>query len=161
MIWRGSSRRSMSRRFDPPADKSGLKRVSPPNWNASGPIPIVSVRPWATIPMGLFPSAPRPQSARRSKIREGKPMRDSPERRDPVEQLLATGLRNRWWCIGPSAMFQDKPVALTRLGEKLVGWRDANGKLNLVANQCPHRGTALSLGRVINGNIACRYHGVQ
>src|SRR5512146_536886 len=58
-------------------------------------------------------------------------------------------------------MFQDKPVALTRLGERLVGWRDRDGALKLVADQCPHRGIALSLGRVIDGNIACRYHGVQ
>jgi phenylpropionate dioxygenase-like ring-hydroxylating dioxygenase large terminal subunit len=88
-------------------------------------------------------------------------MRDDSERRDPVDQLLTTGLRNRWWCIGPSAMFQDKPVALMRLGERLVGWRDSAGQLNLIADQCPHRGIALSLGRVIEGNIACRYHGVR
>lgn len=80
---------------------------------------------------------------------------------EAVERRLATGLRDRWWCIGPSAMFQNKPVALTRLGEKLVGWRDRSGKLNLVADQCPHRGMALSLGRVIDGDLACRYHGVR
>ena len=78
-----------------------------------------------------------------------------------VDRLLKTGLRNRWWCIGPSAMFQDKPVALTRLGEPLVGWRDRDGKLNLVEDRCPHRGLALSLGRLIEGKLACRYHGVQ
>jgi phenylpropionate dioxygenase-like ring-hydroxylating dioxygenase large terminal subunit len=80
---------------------------------------------------------------------------------EAVERRLATGLRDRWWCIGPSAMFQNKPVTLTRLGEKLVGWRDKSGKLNLVADQCPHRGMALSLGRVIDGDLACRYHGVR
>ena len=37
-----------------------------------------------------------------------------------VFKLLATGVRRRWWCIGPSAMFGNKPVGLTRLGEKLV-----------------------------------------
>ena len=82
-------------------------------------------------------------------------------RQEKVDHLLATGIRNRWWCIGPSAMVQDAPVALTRLGEKLVAWRDETGKVNLVADRCPHRGAALSVGKVIEGRLTCRYHGVQ
>lgn len=80
---------------------------------------------------------------------------------EKVERLLALGIRNRWWCIGPSAMVQDEPVALTRLGEKLVAWRDGTGKVNVVEDQCPHRAAALSMGRVIDGRLTCRYHGVQ
>jgi phenylpropionate dioxygenase-like ring-hydroxylating dioxygenase large terminal subunit len=78
-----------------------------------------------------------------------------------IDRLLATGLRRRWWCIGPSGMFQQSPVALTRLGEKLVGWRDRQGRLHLVEDRCPHRGMALSLGHVIDADLACRYHGVR
>jgi phenylpropionate dioxygenase-like ring-hydroxylating dioxygenase large terminal subunit len=81
---------------------------------------------------------------------------------DPkIEQQLAIGLRNRWWCIGPSAMVADQPVVVTRLGTKLVAWRDAAGKVSLVDDWCPHRGAPLSLGRLSKGRLSCRYHGVE
>jgi phenylpropionate dioxygenase-like ring-hydroxylating dioxygenase large terminal subunit len=77
-----------------------------------------------------------------------------------VEQRAALGVRDRWWCIGPSSLVADKPVALTRLGSKLVAWRGADGKVNLVDDYCPHRGAPLSLGRLEEGKLSCRYHGV-
>jgi phenylpropionate dioxygenase-like ring-hydroxylating dioxygenase large terminal subunit len=77
------------------------------------------------------------------------------------EALAVRGLRNRWWCIGPSTMIEDKPVGLTRLGDKLVAWRDASGKVNLVEDRCPHRAAPLSMARLIDGRLTCRYHGVQ
>ena len=58
-------------------------------------------------------------------------------------------------------MFQQEPLAFTRLGQRLVGWRDAVGALHVVEDRCPHRGLALSLGRVIGSDLACRYHGVR
>ncbi len=78
-----------------------------------------------------------------------------------VEKLAAVGLRNRWWCIGPSAMVTDRPVGLTRLAIDLVAWRDRSGKVNLVEDRCPHRGAPLSKGRLIEGQLSCRYHGVE
>jgi phenylpropionate dioxygenase-like ring-hydroxylating dioxygenase large terminal subunit len=78
-----------------------------------------------------------------------------------AEERLADGLRERWWCIGPSGLFQNKPVRLIRLGEALVGWRDSQGKLSLVEDRCPHRGIQLSIGKVAGDDIACAYHGVQ
>ena len=78
-----------------------------------------------------------------------------------IERTVAVGLRNRWWCIGPSAMFADQAVGLTRLGTKLVAWRDATGKVNLIDDRCPHRGAPLSLGRLEAGKLSCRYHGVE
>lgn len=78
-----------------------------------------------------------------------------------VERVLATGLKNRWWCIGPSSMVEDTPVGLKRLGQKLVAWRDHDGTVNLLDDWCPHRGAPLSRGRLENGKLACRYHGVE
>ena len=80
---------------------------------------------------------------------------------DRIERMVGTGLRNRWWCIGPSAMVADNAVGLTRLGIKLVAWRDATGKINLVDDRCPHRGAPLSLGRLKDGQLSCRYHGLE
>lgn len=78
-----------------------------------------------------------------------------------AESAVSTGLRNRWWCIGPSAMVSDQPIGITRLGTRLVAWRDADGKVCLVDDRCPHRGAPLSLGRLENGVLSCRYHGVE
>ena len=78
-----------------------------------------------------------------------------------VEQRAALGVRNRWWCIGPSSMVADKPVSLMRLGTALVAWRDGAGRVNLVDDYCPHRGAPLSMGRLSEGRLSCRYHGVE
>ncbi len=42
---------------------------------------------------------------------------------DPVEQLLANGLKNLWYPICPVGFIEDKPVSLRRLGYKLAVWR--------------------------------------
>jgi len=78
-----------------------------------------------------------------------------------VDDLLALGLRNRWYCIAPSAAVTDRPVPMTRLGERLVVWRDAAGAVHVQQDQCPHRAAPLSKGRVVDGLLTCRYHGAQ
>jgi 5,5'-dehydrodivanillate O-demethylase oxygenase subunit len=45
------------------------------------------------------------------------------------------------------------------LGEKLVLYRDLRGRLGLVDERCPHRGTSLALGCVDAEGIRCPYHG--
>ena len=78
-----------------------------------------------------------------------------------IEQRAAVGVRNRWWCIGPSSLVADQPVGLMRLGVKLVAWRDNTGKVNLTDDYCPHRGAPLSMGRLSEGRLSCRYHGLE
>lgn len=56
----------------------------------------------------------------------------------------------------------DRPVAAQLLGEDLVLWRDAQGSVQAFADHCPHRGAALSMGRVTaEGTLECAYHGWQ
>ena len=54
-----------------------------------------------------------------------------------------------------------EPVGLRRLGQDIVVWRNGEGKVNAIADRCPHRGARLSKGRVQGGDIACRYHGLR
>ena len=55
------------------------------------------------------------------------------------------------------------PVAARLLSEEVVLWRDATGAAHAFADRCPHRGTKLSLGRVVEGGtrLECPYHGWQ
>ncbi|MEM9455317.1 MAG: aromatic ring-hydroxylating dioxygenase subunit alpha [Myxococcota bacterium] len=54
-----------------------------------------------------------------------------------------------------------KPHAARRLGLDLVLWRDADTVVRAVTDRCPHRGTALSAGRVRDGCIECPFHGFR
>ena len=50
-----------------------------------------------------------------------------------------------------------KPVRL--LGEKLVAFRDGQGRYGLIARSCPHRGTDLAFGRLEHAGLRCSFHG--
>ena len=88
-------------------------------------------------------------------------MAKDPNFEEQVLQRMRLGVRNKWYCIGASAHVGDQPVALTRLGESLVVWRDSHGLVHVQEDRCPHRGAPLSLGKIAGDRIACRYHGVQ
>jgi phenylpropionate dioxygenase-like ring-hydroxylating dioxygenase large terminal subunit len=57
----------------------------------------------------------------------------------------------------PSA--DSDPLRVMLLGEQLIGWRDTNGKVGLIANNCPHRGASLFFGRNEEAGLRCVYHG--
>ena len=69
-------------------------------------------------------------------------------------------LRNSWYVAGWSKDIADRPVSVRVLGEAIAVFRTANGDLGAVADRCPHRQVPLSIGRLINGNIQCGYHGL-
>ena len=51
------------------------------------------------------------------------------------------------------------PVRVRILSEKLVGFRDSNGRVGLLAEHCSHRGTSLFFGRNEECGLRCIYHG--
>jgi phthalate 4,5-dioxygenase len=51
------------------------------------------------------------------------------------------------------------PVRTQLLGEKLVAFRDSEGKVGLLDRYCAHRGADLFYGRNEEGGIRCVYHG--
>ncbi len=51
------------------------------------------------------------------------------------------------------------PVRLKLLGEKLIAFRDTNGKVGIMDHRCPHRCASLFFGRNEEGGIRCVYHG--
>jgi phenylpropionate dioxygenase-like ring-hydroxylating dioxygenase large terminal subunit len=72
--------------------------------------------------------------------------------------MIEAGL---WHPVAASAEVAAGPVAARLLERELVLWRGADGAIEAWADRCPHRGTRLSLGRVVDGRLECAYHGWQ
>jgi phenylpropionate dioxygenase-like ring-hydroxylating dioxygenase large terminal subunit len=69
---------------------------------------------------------------------------------------------DQWYAVLTSDEVRPgRPVGVTRLGEKLVLWRDEQGRVACAADCCPHRGAALSAGEVVGGAVACPFHGFR
>ena len=51
------------------------------------------------------------------------------------------------------------PLRVRLLGEDLVMFRDSNGRVGLLAENCSHRGVSLFFGRNEHGGLRCIYHG--
>lgn len=69
-------------------------------------------------------------------------------------------LRNDWHPVASVAQLAEKPLLPVRLlGEDLVLWQ-ANGEIMAWQDLCVHRGTRLSLGKIVDGDrVECPYHG--
>lgn len=71
-------------------------------------------------------------------------------------------IRNQWYAILESnEVKKNRPVGVTRMAEKLVAWRDQAGRLTVMADKCPHRGVALSIGNIKTDCIQCPFHGFE
>jgi phenylpropionate dioxygenase-like ring-hydroxylating dioxygenase large terminal subunit len=51
------------------------------------------------------------------------------------------------------------PVAIKLLGERLVAFRDSQGRIGLLDEFCPHRRVSLAYGRNEESGLRCVYHG--
>lgn len=71
-------------------------------------------------------------------------------------------IKNQWYVILESNEIKPgKPIGVTRMGEKMVAWRDSAGKAAIMSDLCPHRGVALSIGAVKGNCIQCPFHGFE
>ena len=86
------------------------------------------------------------------------------------DQLTQTGkgtllgdLFRRYWI--PALLAEEvaerdgPPVRVQLLGEKLVAFRDTEGRLGLISEFCAHRGVSLWFGRNEESGLRCPYHG--
>ena len=65
-----------------------------------------------------------------------------------------------WHPVALADTVVNAPVAALLLEQPVVLWRDGAGAVHALADQCPHRGARLSLGRVTEqGELECPYHG--
>jgi vanillate O-demethylase monooxygenase subunit len=69
-------------------------------------------------------------------------------------------LKNAWYVACMPHEIDDKPLGRQVCGERIVFFRGPGGKATALEDWCPHRGAPLSLGRVVEGNLVCGYHGL-
>jgi phenylpropionate dioxygenase-like ring-hydroxylating dioxygenase large terminal subunit len=66
----------------------------------------------------------------------------------------------QWTPVLPLPELHPGLTAFEAAGERLVAFRDAEGNLRVLLDQCAHRQAALSLGELTpEGHLQCRYHG--
>ena len=69
---------------------------------------------------------------------------------------------NQWYVVLESKeVRRGRPVGTTRMGEKMVFWRDRQGEIACAVDQCPHRGAAFSAGKLAGDCIQCPFHGFE
>jgi phenylpropionate dioxygenase-like ring-hydroxylating dioxygenase large terminal subunit len=51
------------------------------------------------------------------------------------------------------------PERIKLLGESLIAFRDTDGEVGLMAENCPHRGASMFFGRNEENGLRCVYHG--
>ncbi len=71
-------------------------------------------------------------------------------------------IRNQWYVVLRSReLRKGKLLGVTRMGEKMVFWRDLHNEPVCMADLCPHRGAALSLGALKEDAVQCPFHGFE
>jgi phenylpropionate dioxygenase-like ring-hydroxylating dioxygenase large terminal subunit len=70
-------------------------------------------------------------------------------------------VRNAWYVASWTQDLEaGKPLAMSILGEALVIYRTASGRVIALEDRCVHRLAPLSLGRCEGENLRCMYHGL-
>lgn len=72
-------------------------------------------------------------------------------------------IRNQWYAVLESKEVpKGKPIGVTRMGEKLVFWRDRKGKVNCLSDRCAHLSASLSQGKISHEDrLACPFHAFE
>jgi phenylpropionate dioxygenase-like ring-hydroxylating dioxygenase large terminal subunit len=70
------------------------------------------------------------------------------------------GFANVWTPLVLARRIGRRPLRVVLAGEPIVLFRGAGGRIGALIDRCPHRGAALSLGRVgADGCLECPFHG--
>ncbi len=69
--------------------------------------------------------------------------------------------KNAWYVGAMPNEIEGKPLGRKVCGESIVFFRGPDNQVAAVEDFCPHRGAALSLGRVESGRLVCGYHGLE
>lgn len=84
---------------------------------------------------------------------------ETPVRVEPSGRFTTVRLPSHWYVACLGSELKSKPLARTVVGVPLVLFRDRAGRAAALVDRCPHRNVPLSLGRCVDGELECRYHG--
>lgn len=75
--------------------------------------------------------------------------------------VMGDFLREFWTpaCLSSELKADGDPMRLMLFGEKLIAFRDTDGRVGIFDHRCPHRCASLFFGRNEEGGIRCAYHG--
>ena len=75
--------------------------------------------------------------------------------------VMGNFLRQFWVpaCMSSELERGGGPMRLMLLGEKLIAFRDGNGRVGIFDHRCPHRCASLFFGRNEKDGLRCVYHG--
>ena len=69
---------------------------------------------------------------------------------------------NQWYVILASTeVRKNKVIGVRRMNRNLVVWRDSRGLVGVADDKCPHRGIALSKGKMTGDHLQCPFHGFE
>lgn len=89
-----------------------------------------------------------------------KQMRDAKRRGLQSSLDLEPGLKNHWFPVSfSSKLAKDMLIPITLFEEQWVLFRDVDGMPSCVKDECAHRACPLSLGKIVDGQVECAYHG--
>lgn len=75
---------------------------------------------------------------------------------------MGSAFRRYWHPVATSqqlAARDSDPLRVRLLGERLIVFRDTEGRMGVMDELCMHRGSSLAIGRVEGGGIRCLFHG--
>lgn len=75
--------------------------------------------------------------------------------------VMGNFMRQFWLpaCAGRELEIDAAPMRLMLMGEKLIAFRDSQGRVGVLDHRCPHRCASLFFGRNEESGIRCAYHG--
>ncbi|MGB7416921.1 MAG: Rieske 2Fe-2S domain-containing protein, partial [Thermosynechococcaceae cyanobacterium] len=80
----------------------------------------------------------------------------------PITGLLASGLKNYWYAVEfSSKLLSTNLISVELFDEPWVLFRNPQGQVACIEDECAHRACPLSLGQVVDGTVQCGYHGWQ
>lgn len=78
-----------------------------------------------------------------------------------LPQSVGKYVMNQWYAAAWSGEVTDKPFARQMLDERIVLFRQGDGRIAALTDRCPHRLAPLSMGDCVNGHLRCGYHGLE
>lgn len=83
----------------------------------------------------------------------------SPQTICPATQKVP---RNEWYVVAFAQEVDDqRPLRRYCSGDRIVLYRTAKGEAVALQDRCPHRGSPLSFGKIVNDTLQCPYHGFR